>query len=93
VALATVNLLNTHPVIGSVTDSLGNFIISNVPVGRYDLEVSYTGYKPVRIRELLLSSAKETFVSVLIKQSITSLDTVVVKQKLSKESLSIPWQP
>lgn len=85
VALATVTLLNTHPVLGSVTDSLGNFIISNVPVGRYDLQVSYTGYTPVRIRELLLSSAKETFVSVLIKQSITSLDTIVVKQKLSKE--------
>ena len=36
---ATVVLLNSQPTIGTVTDSLGNFTLSKVPIGRHDLEV------------------------------------------------------
>jgi iron complex outermembrane receptor protein len=33
--------------IGDDTDATGSFRISNVPVGTYDIVVSYVGYKPV----------------------------------------------
>lgn len=86
VPFASVILLNTNPVIGTVSDSSGNFSIVNVPAGRYDLQASYIGYKPSLIRELLISSARETFVTVSIKQSITLLDEIVIKPKVSKEN-------
>lgn len=85
VPFAAVVLLNTNPLIGKVTDSSGNFSITNVPVGRYDLQVSYIGYEPSLIRELLISSAKEPFLNISIKQNITSLNEVVIKPKVTKE--------
>lgn len=86
IPLATVTLLNIHPVFGTVTDSAGNFTMANVPVGRYNIEVSSIGYKPTIIRELLVSSGKEAFVTILIKENITALDAVVVEAKVNKEA-------
>jgi hypothetical protein len=42
----TVVITGTDPVIGSVTDSIGDFRITKVPVGRYDLKFSFIGYEP-----------------------------------------------
>jgi CarboxypepD_reg-like domain len=46
IVFASIALLNTNPLIGASTDSLGNFTISNVPLGRCDLKVTCVGYEP-----------------------------------------------
>ena len=40
-------LLNTDPAIGVVSDFDGAFTIKNVPIGRYDLEISHIGYEAI----------------------------------------------
>ena len=42
VAYASVYLME-KPKIGGVTDSLGRFVIKNVPIGRHDIQVSFVG--------------------------------------------------
>jgi len=44
--LAFVNLQLSNSTKGATTDESGNFRISNIPVGSYNLVVSYVGYKP-----------------------------------------------
>ncbi|MCC8036399.1 MAG: carboxypeptidase-like regulatory domain-containing protein, partial [Rikenellaceae bacterium] len=44
---------------GTVADPDGNFVLRDVPVGRHTLVVSYVGYEPAVIREVLVTSAKE----------------------------------
>ena len=56
---ATVILEGTQPPVGTITDIDGNFVIKNVPVGRQSIEISYIGYLPGKVENLLLSSAKE----------------------------------
>lgn len=85
VAFATVMLLNTNPLIVATTDSLGNFALTNVPVGRYDVKVSCVGYDPAIIREVLVSSAKQTFLTIQLKENISLLDEIVVKPSVNKE--------
>jgi hypothetical protein len=85
VPFASVILLNTDPIIGTTTDSDGNFKLENVPVGRYDLQVSFVGYDPVLIKELVVSSSKETYIEVSMKESVTTLDEIVVKPTVTKE--------
>lgn len=51
VAFATVSLLHTNPSFGAITDTSGNFTIPNVPVRRYDVQVSFMGYEPAMLRE------------------------------------------
>jgi hypothetical protein len=82
---AMVVLLNTDPLMGTTTDPAGYFTLDKVPVGRYDLRVSYLGYEPALIRELVVSSSKEAFVNVSIRESITKLADVVIKPKVNKE--------
>ncbi len=56
---ATLILLGTDPLIGTVTDIDGNCWIENFPVGRFDVQVNYIGYKPNIVRELIVGLVKE----------------------------------
>jgi hypothetical protein len=56
---ATVVVVGSDPIIGSVTDLEGSFRLINVPVGRVTLKVSYVGYEDLVIPNLLIGSAKE----------------------------------
>lgn len=82
---ASVVLLNTQPQTGTTTDSLGNFRFNNIPVGRYDIQVSYLGYEPVIMKEILLTSAKEAYCDIPLSETPQNLGEVVVKAKISKE--------
>jgi len=85
VPFATVIILDTDPIKGTTTDIDGNFNIKNVPVGRYDLQVSFIGYEPIIIKEITVSSSKETFVNVSMKENVFALDGIVIKPKINKE--------
>ena len=39
--------------IGTVTDTEGNFVMMNVPVGRHSIRATYVGYEPVLMKEQL----------------------------------------
>jgi len=45
--LLGVNIIISGTDLGSATDSLGNFMIKNIPVGSYDVNASMIGYKPI----------------------------------------------
>ena len=85
IVYATVVVLNTNPVIGTSTDDNGNFVLTNVPVGRHDIQVSFIGYEPVIVREVQVISAKETILDIQLKESQTALDAVVIKPRVNKE--------
>ena len=75
---ATVMLLHTDPVLGAVTDEAGRFRIEAVPVGRYDVQVSYLGYEPVVLPQLLIGSGKEIVLDIKMQESIAELEQVTV---------------
>lgn len=84
VAFATVGLLKTDPFIGTTTDSSGNFNLPNVPVGRYDLQVKFIGYEPAIIREVIVISAKQTTLTIQLKENTALLGEVVIKPRVNK---------
>lgn len=82
---ANVVILDTDPVMGGVSDANGNFRIANVPVGRYNIQVSFVGYDPVIVPEILVTSGKEVVLNVNLRQSVAQLDGVTVKAQLRKD--------
>lgn len=82
---ATVVILNIQPVMGTVADSTGIFKLTSVPVGRHDLQVTIIGYEPVFLREVLVLSGRETFLTVTMRESTTQLGEVLVKPNILKE--------
>lgn len=82
---ATVVVLHTDPVLGTVTDANGNFRIPNVPVGRYDIQVSFVGYETFTAREVMVGSGKEVVLNLGLKEAAVAMDAVVVKAGSNKE--------
>lgn len=81
---ATVAIQKANILLGGITDSLGQFKVQNVPIGRYDLQVSYVGYEPVVIKEVLVTSSKELFLEIQIKENSTLLNEVVITPQINK---------
>jgi hypothetical protein len=82
----SVVVLNSNPVIGTTTDENGNFTLSNLPVGRYDIQSSFVGYEPSVFREILVSSAREVFLAIVMRENIQLLDEIVVRPRVNKEA-------
>lgn len=85
VAFANVAVMGTEPLLGATTDIDGAFQIDKVPVGRYDIQVTYVGYESFVVREVQVSSAKTTVLAIELNESATTLNEVVVRPRLSKE--------
>ncbi len=85
VPYATIVILQTSPLMGCTSDSSGNFTLRNVPVGRYDLKITCVGFDPAIIREVVVGSAKQTFITIQLKESILMLSQVLVRPQVNKE--------
>lgn len=81
---ANVILLESYPPIGATTDLNGNFELRNIMVGRQSIEISYIGYKPRIINNLLLTSAKEIILQVQLEENAVEVEEVVVKATKKK---------
>lgn len=82
---ANVIIKDTNPLLGTTTDADGRFRINNVPIGRYHIIVSYTGYKSVTLPGILLSTGKETVLSIELEEDINKMEAVVVTSKIKKQ--------
>jgi len=81
----TITILDSNPLKGVVSDMDGNFRIENLPIGRYNIQASYVGYEPMIIREVLVSSGKETFLTIPLKENVTELQDIIVRPKVNKQ--------
>jgi hypothetical protein len=75
---AAVMLPGVNPPIGAITDSIGRFLLTKMPVGRYDIQITSLGYEPLLMKDIYLSSSKEAFVEVFLKENIALMQEVVV---------------
>ncbi len=85
IAFASVVLLQTNPPVGAAADASGNFTIANVPVGRYDVQVTNVGYETTIVREVTVVSGKQTFLTIRLRENTTLLNEVVVRPHVNKE--------
>ena len=84
-ALANVNVsidgINSS---GDITDSIGNFKLRNVPIGRQTVLVSLVGYEEAIIRNVEVTSSKEVVLEIKLKERIKKLDEITVKSYKQK---------
>lgn len=85
ISYASVGVLGSAT-IGTIADSLGNFILRDIPIGRYDIQASNMGYEPRIFREILIGSAKEVYIKIPLKENAHQLDEVIVRPTINKES-------
>lgn len=73
-----------------ITDESGDFIIEDVPVGRYTILVSYVGYKSTILRDILVGTGKEVFLDVGLKELLVEMEGVTVMANVSKDQTINP---
>ncbi len=82
---ANVILLNSDPLVGTVTDVNGEFVIDNVPVGRHGLKVSFVGYQTVEITNLIIKTAIEFNIKIELEENIVTAEEVTIIAKNQKD--------
>jgi CarboxypepD_reg-like domain len=82
---ASIVLLQSNPVIGTTTDTLGNFSITKIPIGRQSIKVSFRGYKTALISDIQLGSAKEIILQIELEEIVMSLAAVTITSKNAKD--------
>lgn len=90
---ANVIVLGTDPIKGSASDMEGRFKISDVAPGRYDLKISYMGYKEIVLPNVVVTSGKEVVLEIGMEENVNSLEEVVVsgtkKNETNNEMVSV----
>ena len=82
----SVIVVNSNPIIGTTTDSEGYFQLNSLPVGRYDIQSSYVGYEPAVSREIMVTSGKEVFLEIAMRENVRELGEVTIRMKVNKEA-------
>ena len=74
---------------GATTDFDGDFIITNVPVGKHTLVASYLGYQTLTKTDVVVTNGNETVVEFLMTSDDLMLGAVEVVGRINRESESI----
>jgi len=82
---ATVALLSTDPQRGAVTDVDGRFRMTEVPVGKQTLRVTYLGYKEFVTANVTLNSGKETELVIELEEDFVQSKEVVITAGIEKQ--------
>ena len=85
IPFANIHILKSNPALGTTSDEDGNFLIEKVPIGRYDIQVSFVGYESSIKKDIEVTSAKAIELEIVLKESINTLDEIVVRPNIDKE--------
>ena len=70
---------------GAITDAAGRFRLTNLPLGKYTVLVSYLGYKNAVLTNITLNSGKETDLLIELEESVLEQKEVVITATVDKE--------
>ncbi len=84
---AYVILIGSEPILGVVTDADGYYKLTNVPIGRQSLKISFIGYEEVYLNDILVTTGQEVVLNVLMQEAVNTLEEIVIKPE---EILSDP---
>lgn len=81
----SVVLTGISPLLGSITDEQGYFVMKQVPVGRYNIRVSYMGYEEVLLQQEQVLAGKELVLNIEMVENIREIETVTIKGDSDKD--------
>jgi hypothetical protein len=74
---ATVQINNSEII--AITDEKGNYVLTEINPDRYDIKVSFVGYKEIIIPNVIVTSGKEVVLDVMMEDEYKKLAEVVIK--------------
>jgi len=65
--------------LATMSDSLGNYSISMLPPDRYEVKVTFMGYKTIVLPNVVVTSGKEIILDLAMEEELNQLSEVTVK--------------
>jgi len=81
-------VIDSDPLIGSVSDEKGRYRLNNVSIGRHSIKFTMIGYKDVVLDDIIVTSGKEVVLNIKMEEAATQMDEVVIVAKKSGEPLN-----
>ncbi len=69
---------------GTTTAVDGTFILEGVSLGRHTVQASFLGYETAVVKEVLVGSARETYLEVKLTEKPMEMDEIVVRPTINK---------
>jgi hypothetical protein len=82
---ATIIVDDLQPSKGTTADINGIFHFAGIPVGRHNFRVTFIGYEPYILSEILIGSGKEVVLNIELKESSQALSDIVVRANTNKD--------
>ena len=73
---ANIMLLSTN--LGSISDSNGVYIISNITPGTYSIRANYIGYKQTTIKNITIYSGQSTLINFILEEEVIKGDEIII---------------
>lgn len=73
-----VTIVGSNPVKGTTTDADGKYRLTDVAPGRYDIKVSFMGYKEIVLPNVPVTMGKEVSMDIGLEENVNNLNEVTV---------------
>lgn len=84
--LPGVNVIIEETNLGTSTDLNGEFSVNNIPFGSYKVKASFIGYNPVTKVDVVVNSAKPTFLEFKLSETVIELGEATVTSNYFEKS-------
>ncbi|MEZ4702077.1 MAG: TonB-dependent receptor [Rhodothermales bacterium] len=81
---ANVVVLSVDPPVGTTTDLEGRFEVPRVPVGRHRIRISFLGFEPVLLPDVLVTAGKEVVLNIALQEDILQGQEIVIEADAAK---------
>jgi len=81
-------VLDSNPLVGSVSDENGRYRLKGVKIGRRSIKFTSIGYKDVVLDDIIVTSGKEVIINIKMDETATAMDEVVIVAKRSGEPIN-----
>jgi hypothetical protein len=81
----TVQIADSTGRLAVTTDMDGDYKINNVPLGRRTIKVTFLGYEPVLLQNVVVTAGKEVILNINMMESISKLNEVTVVYDRTKD--------
>ena len=75
---AYIILEGSDPIIGAITDTNGNFVLTNILIGRKSFRVTYIGYEDVFYNDVNVTTGQEVILNTKMREAINKMDEIVI---------------
>lgn len=75
---ATIVLVKPDTLLGTSSDANGKFQLTNIPVGKQSLKITFLGYKELILQNLVLNTGKELVLTIQLEEDIHQMKEAVV---------------